>query len=211
MHTNIKTAFRNLAKRKIYSILNVLGLVVSISISYLLWLYVQDQYSYDKNIKHADRIYRVGLEYGDDSKVYDSFADIPVASTLKADYSEVKTATCLLRIDKQTTLANQKRSVKSGDVFFADPYFFEVFETEFVEGNYKTALNAPFSVVISESYAMRLFDSANVVGNVIQLSGGRAGAPKDVKITGVIKDLDKHSHLPLEALVTIRSYYDEAI
>ena len=207
MHTNIKIAFRNLAKRKIYSILNVLGLAVSIAISYLLWLYVHDQYSFDKHFKHANRIYRVCLENGVDKNVHDSRANIPVAATLKADYSEVAEATCLKRIDKQSTLTNQERSVTSEDVFVTDPYFFEVFEIEFVEGNHKTALNAPLSVVISESYAMRLFNSANVVGNVIQLSGGRGS--RDVKITGVMKDLDKHSHLPLEALVSFRTYYDE--
>ena len=209
MSTSIKIAVRNLVNRKVYSFLNILGLAVSIAISYMLWLYVQDQYSYDKHFKHADRIYRICLENFIDKNVHDSRANFPVAATLKADYSEVITATLLKRIDKQTTLANQKRSVKSDDVFFADPYFFEVFETEFVEGNRQTALNSPFSVVVSENYAMRLFDSTNVVGNVIQLSGGRARAPKDVKITGVMKNLEKHSHLPLEALVSFKSYYDE--
>ncbi|MEM6377852.1 MAG: FtsX-like permease family protein, partial [Bacteroidota bacterium] len=201
--------FRNFAKRKIYAILNGLGLAVSIAISYLLWLYVQNQYSYDHHFNHADRIYRVGLEYGDEDKVLDSFADIPVAATLKTDYSEVETATSLNRIGQQVTLANQNRFITSRDVFASDPYFFDVFEAEFVEGNQKTALFEPNSIVISESYALRLFDSTNVVGNIIQWSGERA--PADVEITGVIKDLDKHSHLPLEALVSFSSYYDEAV
>ncbi len=208
MHANVKVAFRNLAKRKIYSMLNGLGLALSIAISYLLWLYVQNQYSYDQHFKHADRIYRVGLEYGDDNKVYDSFGDIPVAATLKADYEEVETATCLRRIGQQVTLTNQKRYITSGDIFASDPYFFGVFDAEFIAGSQETALLQPNSIVISESYALRLFDSTNVVGNIIQWSGERA--PNNIKITGVIKDVNKHSHLPLKALVSFSSYYSEA-
>ncbi len=209
MHTIIKLAFRNLAKRRIYSILNVLGLAVSISISYLLWLYVHDQNSFDKHITHANRIYRVNLESVFDKTILDSRAYYPVAATLKADYSEVLMATSFRRIGQQVTLSNQQRHITSEDVFASDPYFFEVFETEFIEGNQETALDEPFSMVISESYAMRLFDSANVVGNVIQVFGSRG--PREVKITGVMKDHDKHTHLPLEALVSIRTYYDEAV
>lgn len=189
--------------------LNILGLAISIAISYMLWYYVQDQNSFDKHITHANRIYRVNLESVFDKTIHDSRAHYPVAATLKADYSEVMMATSLRRIGQQVTLSNQLRHIKSEDVFASDPYFFEVFETEFIEGDQETALHEPLSIVISESYAMRLFDSANVVGNVMQVFGSRG--PREVKITGVMKDLDKHTHLPLEALVSIRTYYDEAV
>ena len=206
--TNFKIALRNLLKRKVYAVLNILGLATGISVSFLLWLYIEDQSSYDRHFPFADRIYRVCTEDDiNNEKVIDSNAAFPVAATLKADYPEVLESTLIRRIDRVATLKNGKRFFATKDAFVTEPDFFGVFNIEFLHGDPTTALSHPFEVVISESYAKRLFDSTNVIGKIIQWSGELQ--PIDVKITGVMKDLDKHSHLPLEILLNSGTYFGD--
>lgn len=209
MPMHFKIGIRNLSKRKIYSILNVSGLAISISASFLIWLYVQDQRSYDQHFENADRIYRVIYDV-DYENVKAAQADVgqPVGPTLKADYPEVTEVARVRRIGATNTLASPDNSIESADFFVADDQFFNVFSVELSSGNPETALSQPNTVVISEALAMQFFGRTDVVGNTLKYSGLRP--PMDVMITGVMKDLDEHTHLPLKALISYGTYFYES-
>lgn len=209
MPMHFKIGIRNLSKRRIYTILNVSGLAISICASFLIWLYVQDQRSYDQHFENADRIYRViyDVDYED---VKGAQADVgqPVGPTLKADYPEVTEVARLRRIGATNTLASPDNSIESTDFFVADDQFFNVFSVQLSSGNPETVLSQPNTVVISEELAMQFFGRTDVVGNTLKYSGLRP--PMDVMITGVMKDLDKHTHLPLQALISYGTYFYES-
>lgn len=206
MPMHFKIGVRNLAKRRVYSILNVSGLAISICVSFLIWLYVQEQRSYDEHFENADRIYRViyDVDY-EDVKAAQADVGQPVGPTLKADYPEVTEVARLRRIGGTNTLASPDNSIESADFFVADDQFFNVFSVELSSGNPETALTQPNTVVISEKLAMKFFGRTDVVGSTLKYSGLRP--PMDVMITGVMKDLDKHTHLPLQALISYGTYF----
>lgn len=209
MPMHFKIGIRNLSKRKIYTVLNVSGLAISICASFLIWLYVQEQQSYDRHFDNADRIYRViyDVDY-EDVKAAQADVGQPVGPTLKADYPEVMEVARLRRIGATNTLASPDNSLESADFFVADDQFFRVFSVELSSGNPETALSQPNTVVISEELAMKFFGRTDVVGSVLTYSGLRP--PMDVMITGVMSNLDKHTHLPYQALISYGTYFYES-
>lgn len=205
---HFKIAVRNLAKRRVYAILNIMGLAVSIAAAYLIWLYVQDQSNYDQHFDNAERIYRVifDVDY-EHGKAAQADVGQPVGPTLKADFPEVIEKTRTRRIGGTNTLAKGEVSVESTDFFVTDEDFFKVFSVELSSGNKTSALTEPNTVVISEDLAVTFFGHTDVVGEVLRYSGLRP--PMDIKITGVMKDLDPRTHLPFQALISYSTYFDQ--
>jgi len=206
------TAIRNLRKRKFYTLLNVLGLATSIAFSFLLWLYVQDQRAYDKHYSKSDRIYRVNADFNmNDKRDIYSNAPRPMAPTLKSQYPEVEEAIRVRGVNGLNnhtgTLVLDDKKIKTDEFFIADSTFFSVFDYEFIMGNPETALDHPNSLVLSESLARKFFGEQEAYGKSLFLPGRE---PKNLKITGIIKDPSKKTHLLIDALVSWSTFPYEA-
>jgi len=202
-------AFRSLKKRKFYSILNVLGLATSMAFAFLLWLYIQDQRSYDRQFALADRIYRVNADFNMNGKrdIY-SNAPRPIGPTLKSEYPEVEEMARLrgaggLQVHTAVLEVDEKR-VKTRKIYIADSTIFKVMEREFVEGNPDKALTEPNTIVITESLSAKLFGTPNSFGKTVLLPGGATG--RYLKVTGIIKDDSHNSHLPVDAYISWVTY-----
>ncbi|MFY0592793.1 ABC transporter permease [Roseivirga sp.] len=205
----IKASFRNLYKRKGYAALNIFGSVVSISMSFLIWFYVQDQKSYDQHFENADQIFRVIYDVTiNGEKIPQADVGQPVGPALMSDYPEVIDVTRIRRIGLVTNLGNGEKKFDTEDVFVADERFFNVFNVELSAGNSATALNEPNTIVISEDLAMRLFGRVDVLGEVVQYSS--VMPERDMKITGVMTNLNPHTHIPYQALVSYSTYFYES-
>ncbi|OEK05395.1 FtsX-like permease family protein [Roseivirga misakiensis] len=206
--TNFKVALRHMKKRKSYALMNIMGLAVSISFSLLIWIYVQNESGYDRHYRNADRIYRVIFDVKHDG-LHIPQADIgqPVGPTMKSDFPEVIEKTRLRRIGATNTFSKGDVSIESTDFFVTDPDFFKVFSAQVLSGNQETALVEPNTVVLTESLAMQFFGRTDVVGETLVYSG--VMPPTDVKITAVIKDLGNKTHLPMKALISYSTYFDE--
>lgn len=198
------TAVRNLFKRKFYTVLNILGLATSMAFAFLLWMYVQDQLSYDQHFSNADRIYRVNADFNMNEKrdIY-SNAPRPVGPTLKTQFPEVEAAVRILGagdLNIHTAILElDGLKIKTKKIFIVDSTFFNVFDHEFIIGNPETALKEPNSIVISESFAVKFFGQQEAYGQSLYYPGR---IPKNLKITGIIKDPSNNTHLQLEALVS---------
>ncbi len=204
----IAITIRSLMKRKVYTVLNILGLATSIAFAFLLWLYVKDQRSYDRHFANAQRIYRINADFNMNGKrdIY-SNAPRPIGPTLKADYPQIaafarmygmgglSTHTCFLEVDK--------KRVKTTEIFVADSSVFQIFERVFVEGDPATALSEPNSIVLTESLAVKLFGSEPAFGQSLIVQSSR---PKTVKVTGVVRDELRNSHIPIEAYISWSTY-----
>ncbi|GEM_PF-649576 len=207
MPSSMKIAFRHMKKRKAYAFMNILGLSVSICFSFLIWIYVQDQSSYDQHYENADRIYRVIFDVKHDGvKVPQADIGQPVGPLLKAYYPEVSEKTRLRRIGATNTLAYGEVSIKSSDIFVTDEDFFKVFSAKLIHGKKENALTEPNTVVLTETMAQTLFGRTNVVGEFLTYSG--VMPPIQVKVTAVIKDLGNQTHLPMKALISYSTYFD---
>ncbi|MDN5286199.1 MAG: putative transport system permease protein [Mucilaginibacter sp.] len=186
----LKVAVRTLLKNKGFTFINILGLALGLATCLLIIFYVVDELSYDRYNTKYDRIYRVNtdLKYGG---VLTSFAIVapPVADALKSNFPEVENA---VRISPAINIRFKKgeHDIAEDKVIYCDPGIFTVFTLPMIDGDPKTALNDPNSIVITESAAKKYFNKTTVVGQTLTINND--SIPH--KITGVIKDMPVQSH-----------------
>ncbi len=196
----LRIAFRNLFKHRGFSIINIIGLTVGLACCFLILLFIRDELSYDKYNDKADRIYRVELHGRiNDSDFNMAVSCVPVGPTLKRELPEVENFT---RIHKYgVPVMRYKDKVFSEEKFcLADSTFFEVFTLPFIEGNPRTALVKPNSIVITETTAKRYFGNEDPMGKFLNLDNRT-----DFLITGVIKDVPKNSHFHFDFFASMTS------
>ncbi|SFB26738.1 ABC transporter permease [Algoriphagus aquimarinus] len=209
-----KIAWRNLQKKKVYSFINIVGLGVGMACCVLIFMFVQDELSYDNYHEKGDRIYRVlhgeaavdGVEEGSSTEDFWVWGNAPIGPAMQLDFPEIeKVVQFSGRADILFTVNDQTQQEEG--VFFMDSTVFEVFSWELVEGNPKTALVAPFSVVLTESTARKYFGDVAALGKTIKGSeaAGRADAG-DYTVTGVMKDLPSNSHFKFNTLLSLSTF-----
>jgi len=195
-------AIRNFKRDKGYSLLNILGLTIGITFSLFLIFYIKDELGYDRYNKKADRIFRVNsfIKEKDKDMMYWAITPFPLGPALAKDYPEVEEAVRFVG-NGRTMYKNGELRFYEDKVFFADSNVFRVFTFPFIEGDVNTALVAPNSMVLTESVAVKYFGkNKNYVGKTLLNDKG------DIyKITGVIKDVPKNSHILFNVLVSRKS------
>jgi len=196
LSNNLRTAYRNLKRHKIYSFINVLGLAVSLAACWLIVLYITDELSFDRfNIK-ADRIVRVVQhESWDGGNMNIAVTPAPLAPRLKQEFPQIED---VVRIDAEggDLVAHGNGTLKIKDIIFADPSLFKIFSFDFLEGNEETALKDPQSIVITEGLAHTLFGSQeSFINQVIEFPGG-----SPARVSAVISDIPRNSHLRFSAV-----------
>ena len=192
-------AIRNFKRDKWYSVLNILGLTIGITFSIFLIFYVRDELGFDRYNEKADRICRIDAFVEEVGKppFKIAYGQTPLAPTLAREYPDVEEATRLMPAGKNM--------YKRGDlhlyedkVFFADSNVFRVFTFPFLQGDPRTALNEPKTMVLTESTARKFFGSAaNALGRTLTNANG------DVfRITGITKDVPANSHIRFNMLLS---------
>lgn len=191
----IKTSGRSLVRNTLFSGINIFGLAVSMSVGMLLIGLLSDMAQYDRFHENGNRIYRVISSYiylGEEDKSY-------YASTSLLASKEI--AEQVPGIDKvarmfsgfEGDLRHESTVVPLGGMW-ADHSFFQVFSFDIVQGNRETALTHPFSLVLTETAAKKLFADKPALGKAVILEG------QQYTVTGIIKDVPKFSHLRFEML-----------
>jgi len=192
-------ALRNFKRDKWYSLLNILGLTIGITFSLFLIFYIKDELSYDKHNEKADRIVRIDsyIKEADKDTMKWAVTPFPMAPAFAKDYPEVEEAVRFVA-NGTVMYKNGELRLYQDKVFFADSNVFRVFTNKFIEGNPQTALVAPNSLVLTETVAEKYFGKNKpYVGKTLENTSG------DVyKITGVIKDVPKNSHLVYNVLIS---------
>lgn len=192
----ITTATRNLKKNLFFTTLNVFGLAVAMSLSLLYVAMVVFSFHFDNFHPNKERIYRVVTHVEDRSR-NPTYASAPIgtAQLLKSNFSGIEK---VVRIN-----SSLNHEVGYGDSkipltgYFADPEYLTVFNFPLIEGDARTALTKPNTVVITEDAAFKLFGDKNPMGELafIQPFG-------EVLVTGVAKNVPKNSHMRFEAVVS---------
>jgi putative ABC transport system permease protein len=199
----IKTAFRSLYKNKGFTAINILGLALGLATCLLIVLYVVDELSYDRYNTKANRIYRVNedLKLGENSVQY-AVCMPPLAKTLIAEYPYVEDAV-RLKYAGSYHVKKGSSNILESKMVHADPSLFNVFTLPIINGNPKTALAEPNSVVITETTAKKYFNNTNVVGKTMLFNDNQS-----FMITGVIKDVPKNCHFNYDFFLSMSTLPD---
>ena len=206
-------AWRNLIKKKAYSFINIFGLGLGIASCLLIFMFVQDELSYDNYHEKKDRIYRVihgqsAPDSKDISSIYPYWVwgNAPVGHALKSDFAEIDK---LVQFSGRSDilLTYEDKMYQEDGIFFMDSTAFDVFSWPLLKGNPKTALAAPYSIVLTESTAQKYFGDEDPMGKTLKgsESAGRSN-PGDYTVTGVIADLPLNSHFRFNALLSMSTF-----
>ncbi|MDT0606360.1 ABC transporter permease [Croceitalea rosinachiae] len=189
---NIKIAWRSLKKQPFFTFLNTFGLAIGMAGALLITLYIHDELSYDRMFADADRIYRINadVKFGGLPEQLGESPE-PMAETLMRDYPQVELAT---RLRNQGSIllrkANVTANVKELNSTFADSTFFKMFGIQLLDGDAKTALKDPNTLVLTRTAAEKHFGINNAVGQEMVLNN--LGT---FRVTGVMEDMPKNSLL----------------
>lgn len=192
-------AIRNFKRDRWYTAINVVGLMIGITFSLFLIFYIKDELSYDWYNVNAARIYRVVsyIKEGDKPTNKNAATQFVLVPQLKT-YPEVEEAVRLVPFGKQLYRTGAV-NLYEDKVYYADSDLFRVFTYPFIDGDPQTSLVAPNSMVLTETVARKYFGKADgVVGRSLQDDKGTL-----FKVTGVMKDVPRNSHLIFNALVSI--------
>lgn len=193
-----KTGWRNLMRKKAFSMINIFGLAIGLTCFLLIASFVYDELSYDQYAAGYKNIYRVGLQLEQNGGVDDyPHVDVAVGAGIKNDYPEVVAFT---RATGNTMdyLRHGDVNVKEESLTLADSNFLRVFSIPLLEGNADHALTDPNSIVISSAFAKKYFGEKPALGEL--LVSRRYGA---MKVTGIFDKIPDKSHFHYDALISM--------
>ena len=204
-----KIALRNLWRNKIYTFINLMGLSIGIASSILLYLYLQDELSFDTHHSKADRLYRMTTYL----KIENSNEEfhVPVASNLladrlKQDFPEVEKTAKIFRGSGKKPITYKDKKLFAYNMYYADSTYFELFDHQFIKGNPSTALKNPNSIVLTETLAKKIFGSVeNAYEKTLLLFDYQNN-----KVTAIIEDVPQNSHLRFPALVSMHTLEEDS-
>ncbi|HLO60290.1 MAG TPA: ABC transporter permease [Bacteroidales bacterium] len=193
----LKIAFRNLTLSPKYSILNTIGLSIGMASSILILLWVQDEWSYDRQSGNAGNVFRVVGDRGITNGGLTAITPAPLAKALKEEFPEIiRASRCGM---------GSRISFKTGNEFIeetampVDNEFLKMFNVEFEEGDINKALIEPNSVVLTERIAKKYFGNVDPVGKTVKLTE----SDEIYTITGIIKN-PHNSHLKYDLLIPVK-------
>jgi putative ABC transport system permease protein len=183
------TTFRNISRRKGFSVLNVLGLSIGLAASLLILQYVKEELSYDDFHAKADRIYRVEFDaYRNGAQIFRCATAFPkVAPMMKADLPEVEDATRLFLRYGGGVVRYEDISIKEDNLFQAEQNFFSIFSYPLIDGTAR--LDQPHTAIVERETARKYFGDASPIGKRIKF-----GDNEEYEITGVMESPES-SHL----------------
>ncbi len=193
----VKTSSRNLMRNKLFSFINIVGLAISMSVGLLLIAFLLDLHSYDKFHKNGERIYRITNVVNVNNEHGGRFAttSLKFGNLIRDKVTGVEEVAILHNDFSQDAKVGEDIIPIKG--FWAEPSLFRVFTFPMLEGNTETALKDPYSIVLTETTAKKLFGNQSALGKSINFN------QVNYQVTGVMKDVPFFSHINFEALVSL--------
>ena len=191
-------AVRNLLRHKGYSAINVLGLAIGMASCVLILLYVQDELAYDQHHEKKDRIYRIAESATITGRSIEAAVTPPSwAPVLARDYPEIERYTRIKPPGSRWLIRHEENRFYERYFIFADSSVFDIFTIPLVQGNPRTALVEPHTVVVSESMAGKYFGDENPIGKVIT-----GDDLYEFTVTGIMRDMPRNSHFHFDFLAS---------
>ena len=196
--------FRN----KLFTFINICGLAIGLAACLMIYLWVQDELSYDRFHQNAERIYRVERKV--DFRDVHGQAPItsgPYGPALVRDYAEVEN---FARLDRnELSIKDHRNTFHRQNLIFTDSSFFEVFDFRLEVGDPKTALTEPRSLVLTREEAVKYFGTDDVIGKSLTVDWNEEMT--DFMITGLLEEIPQNSHFHFDMLGSLTTYPNEAM
>jgi putative ABC transport system permease protein len=190
-------AIRALAKSKTYSIINIAGLAIGMAACIMILLYIRYEQSYDTWLPDAENTYQFQT-FGENPDTGEPFsfqmASYVTKERLEKDFPQIENGAYILGTDP--VFLKDGQASRTEDYKYADEDFLKVVNFPLVAG---TTLTAPNTAVVTQSEAMRRYGTEDVIGRTLTIIS--VGKKVDFKITGVMKDLPKNSHMKINAIL----------
>src|SRR6478735_8003783 len=196
----LKTAWRNLMKNKFFSLINILGLTIGITVCMMIFLFIMNEFSVDRFHQDRENIYRVMRSF-DATKEPVPYLSGPYAPALLNDFNaDIKKAVRVMPSNDLFVVGN--RSFNEKKVYISDSDFFSLFSFPLLRGNADNALKDPHSIVLTETTAKKYFGSVdNAMGKVMEMDKNL-----QLKVAGIAKDAPSNSHLDFDMVVPIETF-----
>lgn len=206
-----RTAWRNLTRYRLFSVINVVGLSVGIACALLIILHIKEELSYDKGYTKAGRMFRITMEGLNDQRHWAATAPSlgrEMAKHFPGIVSNTRLYRYNLHVFSYTAPGGEVRRFEEKGGFVADTGAVNMFDLQFAAGNPATALAETDAIVITPAFAKKYFGNENPLGKVLMDDAGKY----PLRVTGLLKPAAFPSHLQFDYLVsmpTIHRYTDE--
>ncbi|MGK7390071.1 MAG: FtsX-like permease family protein [Candidatus Cyclobacteriaceae bacterium M2_1C_046] len=210
---NFKAGYRNLRKARSFSIINIIGLSLSLCASLFIFQHVHQQKSFDKFHSNSEKIYRISSSrYLNGELQYSRAMTLPeVGLAMEEFYPEIKETARIFPASKNIepvfntrTKNGKKISFSIPNAFIADSSFLTIFDMQFITGDPQSALSGSNKIILSEKVALKFFGHTDIVG--LELS---SNLQENWIITGVYKDLPANSHFKPDVLLSWFNVYGD--
>ncbi|HEY4785152.1 MAG TPA: ABC transporter permease, partial [Bacteroidales bacterium] len=189
------TYYRNAVANKLQTGINYIGLSISVALIVLILLYVNSELTFDRFHTKADYIYRMTTKIitpGGENNL--AFSNTAFAYILKKECPEIENIACI-DVGGVYHVKYENRVFRESNVRLSTSGIFDLFSYQFLKGNPETQLREPYTTVLTEALAKKLFDNLDPIGKII------AFEDKNYTVTGVIKDLPSNTDLKITALL----------
>ena len=199
----MKLAFRHLQKHKAYCAIHIAGLAIGLTCLISIGLFVEYELRYDQFHQKKDRIFRVLRErhIPDQPSLMSITTSGPLAPALKKDFPEIEQTVRLW--EQQRLWVQHEQNGFFETIWISDPHVFDVFTLPLVQGDPKTVLQTPASMVISQRLVQKYFGQEDPIGKTLQVNGGYSTGA--YQIMGVMKNMPHHSTLQIDIITATQS------
>ncbi|HEJ84049.1 MAG TPA: ABC transporter permease, partial [Desulfobacteraceae bacterium] len=199
----LKVAFRTLQRNKLFSVINITGLVIGLTCAVLLTLWIQDEVNYDRFHKDIDRIYLTAAHVKKSHVEYINAASVPgVGPLLEESFPEIEESSRFLYGPRSYVLKYRDRVFTENRVYHGDPEALTLLTFPLITGNPETALRDPNSIILSESMVKKYFWNEDPLGKIITLNNEHP-----MKVTGVMKEIPGNSTFRFDMLTPLEFHY----
>jgi putative ABC transport system permease protein len=199
----VKTSLRTLSRNKLFSVINITGLAISMSVGLLLIAFVHDLLSYDRFNDKGSRIFRITSHatFKDGNSERFATTSLKVGKLIKENVKGLEEA-AIIRSEFTGDAAFGEHVVPLTG-FYAEPSFLRIFTLPLLKGDPSSALQNPYSIVLTEASAKKLFGADNALGKSIHINN------RDYQVTGILQDIPFFSHIKFESLVSFSTLETE--
>ncbi len=205
---NLKCFYRRALKNKFHFFLNLSGLTVGITSAIMIFLWVRYETSYDKYLPDADHVFRMYSDIKMNGNDFtSSMAPPPLASVISAAVPEIISCTRIWTYSNITVSKSNngimEHAFNEKHLIQADSNFFEVFQYKLLQGDTRTALLYPMTIVLTHKAAIRYFgkkafNENKILGNTLTITFG--GWNAECRITGITEDVPTNTHMPFDII-----------
>ena len=195
-------SFRNMKRHKVFSIINLIGLVIGITLFILIMIWIGYEMSYDSFNENIDQIYRLCVDFEAGNHMIYPMTMPNAGPQLVEDFPEVMQAARLESPRRATIKIGEKTFTEEG-ICHGDNSIFEVFTFPIIKGDRMSALVEPYTAVLTRSIAEKYFGESNPIGVTVEINN------TPYRITGIIEDIPQNSHFRFNIMGSFETLFSQ--